>query len=86
VAYIGFQHNEKLCCFSAEVKDVQHSSFKERQPLNREKRDYFLSMNESLGSEQPAKLEVRQFYAYSMSTVMASCHNAKRAPFLEAIR
>jgi hypothetical protein len=50
------------------------------------KRDYFLSMNESLGSEQPAKLEVRQFYAYSMSTVMASCHNAKRAPFLEAIR
>jgi hypothetical protein len=41
VAYIGFQHNEKLCCFSAELEDVQQSSFKERQPLNREKKRLF---------------------------------------------
>ena len=85
MAYIGFQHNEKLCCFSAEVKDVQQSSFKERQPLNREKKRLF-SFDERIARIGAAKLEVRQFYAYSMSTVMASCYNAKRAPFLEAIR
>jgi hypothetical protein len=67
------------------LEDVQQSSFKEIQPLNREKKRVF-SFDERIAKMGAAKLEVRQFYAYSMSTVMASCHNAKRAPFLEAIR